>query len=69
MVLMLGRALLTFTRSLLIVWVFLFGVPAAMLYVWFRLEPRCYDGALAPRLGLLVSRGALDVLEGRSSAA
>jgi hypothetical protein len=39
-------------------------VPALVLYVWCRLNPRLYDGALNPRLGLLVSRGAIEILRG-----
>lgn len=42
----------------------LFGVGGELLYVWARLNPRVYDGALAPRLGVLISGGALDALEG-----
>ncbi len=37
-----------------------------ILYVWCRLNPRIYTGDVAPRLGLLVSGGAIDVLEGNA---
>jgi hypothetical protein len=59
-----GRVLLACVRVWLAVYIVLFGAPATMLYVWFRLDPRPYYGVLAPRLGLLVSGGALDVIEG-----
>ncbi|HVN68641.1 MAG TPA: hypothetical protein VMU38_03180 [Candidatus Binatia bacterium] len=61
---MFGRVLLACVRLWLVAYILLFGVPATMLYVWFRLNPRPYCGVLAPRLGLLVSGGALDALEG-----
>jgi hypothetical protein len=60
-----GRALIAGVRLWLIAYILLFGAPATMLYVWFRLDPRPYYGVLAPKLGLLVSGGALDALEGR----
>ncbi len=46
-----------------IAYIVLFGAPAQLLYVTCRLNPRSYLGELAPRLGLLVSAGALDALE------
>jgi hypothetical protein len=59
-----GRTLLRGVQAWLVVCIVLFGVPATMLYVWFRLNPHPYYGALAPQVGLFVSGGALDVLEG-----
>jgi hypothetical protein len=44
----------------------IFGVSGSFLYVWARLNPRAYDGELKPRLGMLVSGGALDALEGET---
>lgn len=41
----------------------LLGGPTELLYAWCRLNPRSYAGLLTPRLGLLVSAGALDALE------
>lgn len=38
--------------------------PMEYLYVCSRLTPRWYAGALSPRLGELVTAGALEVLEG-----
>jgi hypothetical protein len=49
-------------RALIIV-TLLFG-PSVYLYVWCRLTPRWYSGALTPRLGVLVTGGAEDALEG-----
>jgi hypothetical protein len=60
---MLGRAAVACVRVLLIAYVLLYGAPATMLYVWFRLDPRPYGGVLAPHLGVLVSGGAPDALE------
>jgi hypothetical protein len=37
---------------------------STLLYLWFRLNPHPYSGVCAPRLGLLVSAGALDALDG-----
>jgi hypothetical protein len=55
---------LTLLGRLMIACLLLFGGPVPLLYVWCRLNPRPYDGVLAPRLGLFVSGGALDALEG-----
>jgi len=63
---MFGRTLLKGLQAWLAIYILLFGAPATMLYVWARLDPRPYYGVLAPRLGLFVSGGALDALEGDS---
>jgi hypothetical protein len=55
---------LTFLGRLMIGSLLLSGAPAVMLYVWCRLNPRPYTGALTPILGTFVSGGALDALEG-----
>lgn len=55
---------LTFWGRLMIAYLLAFGAPTTLLYVWCRLNPRPYAGALASRIGLLLSGGALDALEG-----
>lgn len=55
---------LTLIGRLAIAYLLLFGGPVEVLYVWCRLNPRPYAGALAPHLGLFVSGGAFDILQG-----
>ena len=55
----------TLLGRLLIAATLLFG-PSEYLYVWCRLTPRWYAGELAPRLGLLISGGAIDAVMGGS---
>jgi hypothetical protein len=52
----------TIAKRLFIV-VTLLWIPSICLYVWCRLTPRWYDGALSSQLGALVTAGAADVLE------
>jgi len=54
---------LTLLGRALIAYLLLFGGPSELLYVWCRLNPRSYFGVLTPRIGLLVSGGAFDILE------
>ena len=51
----------TVAKRLFIV-VTLLWMPSVYLYVWCRLTPRWYDGSLSPRLGVLVTGGAADIL-------
>jgi hypothetical protein len=56
----------TIAGRLLIIATLLF-LPTTYLYVWCRLTPRWYEGMLSPQLGVLVTGGAADALEGDGS--
>ena len=60
---------LTLLGRAMIVYLLVFCGPTNLLYVWCRLNPRLYTGTLTPRVGLLVSGGALDALEDQRHAA